>query len=91
KLTIRQMSARFAESRIGNTLRGTPETIVDTLEEWHQAGAVDGFMLRAMAFPDSLRDFCDLVVPELQRRGLMRQEYSGKTLRCHLGLARPAN
>lgn len=90
KLTIRQMSARFAESRIGNTLRGTPASIVDTLEEWHHAGAVDGFMLRAMSFPDSLRDFCELVVPELQRRGLMRKDYDGATLRSHLGLARPA-
>ncbi|CAH1689101.1 Nitrilotriacetate monooxygenase component A [Hyphomicrobiales bacterium] len=91
KLTIRQMSARFAESRIGNTLKGTPETIVDTLEAWYRADAVDGFMLRAMAFPDSLRDFSELVVPELQRRGLMRQDYAGKTLRSHLGLARPGN
>ena len=91
KLTIRQMSARFAESRIGNTLKGTPETIADTLEAWHEAGAVDGFMLRSMVFPDSLRDFCQLVVPELQRRGLMRFDYAGKTLRSNLGLARPRN
>jgi hypothetical protein len=41
--------------------------------------------------PDGLSDFVNFVVPELQRRGLFRREYSGTTLRDHLGLARPAN
>lgn len=36
-------------------------------------------------------DFVDLVIPELQRRGLFRTAYQGKTLRENLGLARPQN
>jgi hypothetical protein len=39
-------------------------------------------------FPGAFDDFVDKVVPELQRRGLYRKEYAGKTLRSHLGLER---
>ncbi len=38
------------------------------------------------AYPDSLDDFVDLVVPELQRRSLFRATYPGTTLRDSLGL-----
>ncbi|WP_449394360.1 hypothetical protein [Devosia riboflavina] len=41
--------------------------------------------------PTGLTDFVDQVVPILQRRGLFRTEYEGRTLRENLGLARPAN
>jgi N-acetyl-S-(2-succino)cysteine monooxygenase len=41
--------------------------------------------------PGGLQEFVNLVVPELQRRGLFRTEYAGTTLRDHLGLARPTN
>ena len=39
--------------------------------------------------PTGLDDFVELVVPELQRRGLFRKAYRGNTLRDHLGLPRP--
>ena len=51
---------------------GTPETVADRIEAWFVAGACDGFDLMCPAYPDSLDDFVDLVVPELQRRGLFR-------------------
>ncbi|MBV8836928.1 MAG: LLM class flavin-dependent oxidoreductase, partial [Alphaproteobacteria bacterium] len=41
--------------------------------------------------PGGLEDFCAQVVPELQRRGIFRTEYEGKTLRENLGLPRPKN
>ena len=41
--------------------------------------------------PRSLNDFVDLVIPELQRRGMFRKEYQGKTLRERMGLPMPAN
>jgi alkanesulfonate monooxygenase len=41
--------------------------------------------------PEGLDDFVDGVVPLLQQRGLFRTEYSGSTLRDHLGLQRPGN
>ena len=51
--------------------------------------AADGFNILPPYFPGGFADFVDLVVPELQRRGLFRTEYSGTTLRDHLGLKRP--
>jgi alkanesulfonate monooxygenase len=70
---------------------GSPATIADRIEEWIRTDACDGFNV---FFPDAWRSlprFVDLVVPELQRRGLFRTEYVGKTLRENLGLPRPAN
>ena len=58
--------------------------IADTLQEWFEAGLADGFMIQPAYFPGAFDDFVDLVVPELQRRGLFRQEYAGATLRDHL-------
>ncbi|MCK9900262.1 hypothetical protein CC117_14170 [Parafrankia colletiae] len=69
---------------------GTGEQIADQLESWFRAGAADGFNLLVPLLPKGLDDFVDQVVPELQRRGLFRREYEGRTLRDHLGLERPA-
>jgi hypothetical protein len=63
--------------------------VADTLEEWFLAEAADGFMILPAYFPHCLDIFVDRVVPELQRRGLFRYDYSGTTLRDHLGLSRP--
>ena len=52
-------------------------------------GGSDGFTLQPTTLPQSLELFVDHVVPILQRRGLHRREYTGTTLRDHLGLARP--
>jgi hypothetical protein len=61
------------------------------LQDWFERDAADGFNLIPPLLPSSLSEFVDLVVPELQRRGLFRTEYEGTTLREHLGLPRPAN
>jgi hypothetical protein len=73
------------------TLVGTPEHIADQLEHWFKTGAADGFNVLAPTLPHGLKDFADLVIPELQRRGLFRTEYTGRTLRDHLGLKRPVH
>ena len=70
---------------------GTPKTIADRMEEWLHTGACDGFNVMFPFVPTGLDEFVDLVVPELQRRGLFRTAYEGTTLRDHLGLPRPAN
>ncbi|RYI98872.1 MAG: LLM class flavin-dependent oxidoreductase, partial [Acetobacteraceae bacterium] len=51
-------------------------------------GACDGFVISATHVPGSYAEFVQHVVPELQRRGIYRKEYSGPTLRDHLGLPR---
>jgi N-acetyl-S-(2-succino)cysteine monooxygenase len=73
----------------GLEFTGTPEQMADLIEEWVTRGGSDGFTLQPTTSPLSLELFVDHVVPILQRRGLHRREYSGRTLRDHLGLARP--
>lgn len=91
RLTIRQLYERVAGARGHWTVVGTPQSIADQLEHWFTTGAADGFNVLAPTLPHGLKDFADLVIPELQRRGLFRTEYTGRTLREHLGLARPAH
>ena len=68
---------------------GGPKEIADKFEEWFIGRACDGFVIGPTHLPGAFEDFVRLVVPELQRRGLFRTEYSGTTLRDHLGLAYP--
>jgi N-acetyl-S-(2-succino)cysteine monooxygenase len=58
------------------------------MQEWFEAEAADGFNVIVPCFPGGLNDFVDLVVPELQRRGIFRTEYESTTLRGNLGLPR---
>jgi hypothetical protein len=61
------------------------------MEQWLLDDGCDGFNIMFPYVPQGLEDFVDKVVPELQRRGLFRREYEGKTLRENLGLPRPEN
>ncbi len=89
-LTVRQLAQRMG-GYSGLAMVGTAETIADEMEEWIDARASDGFTIMFPFLPEGLDLFCDRVVPELQRRGLLRTEYEGKTLRENLGLPRPEN
>jgi N-acetyl-S-(2-succino)cysteine monooxygenase len=87
-MTLRDLYNLTAAARGHWVVCGTPAGIADTLEEWFVGGAADGFNILPPYFPGAFADFVDLVVPELQRRGLFRRAYRGTTLRDHLGLAR---
>ena len=89
-LTVRQIAGRLGGYG-GLGMLGTPQMIADQMEEWLEGGACDGFNVMFPYLPGGLDDFVDKVVPELQRRGLFRKEYEGKTLRENLGLPRPEN
>lgn len=89
-LTVRQL-ARLSGTYDGFKIVGTSSDIADVMEEWLTTGASDGFNVMFHSVPEGLFDVVDLVVPELQRRGIFRTEYSGTTLREHLGLPRPSN
>ncbi len=89
-LTVRQLAQR-AGTYGGLAIVGTPATIADTMEQWLFGEACDGFNVMFPYVPGGLDDFVNQVVPELQRRGLFRREYEGRTLRENLGLPRPAN
>ena len=88
-LTLGEIARRYNRGR--NVVRGTAKDVVDSMEEWFHGGGADGFMFSPQTVPDGLEQFTRLVVPELQRRGLFRTEYTGTTLRDHVGLSRPAN
>ena len=87
-MTIRDLYLSMTGAAGHREIVGTPQSIADQLEDWARNEACDGFNIMAPYFPDGLTDFLDLVVPELQRRGLFRTEYEGQTLRENLGLAR---
>lgn len=88
RMTLRDLYNLTAAARGHWVLCGTPTGIADTLEEWFSGAAADGFNILPPYFPGAFAQFVDLVVPELQRRGLFRHDYQGTTLRDHLGLAR---
>ena len=89
-LTVRQLAGRLG-GYAGLALVGTAKTIADEMEQWLATDGCDGFNVMFPYLPAGLDDFVDLVVPELQRRGLFRREYEGATLRENLGLPRPEN
>jgi alkanesulfonate monooxygenase SsuD/methylene tetrahydromethanopterin reductase-like flavin-dependent oxidoreductase (luciferase family) len=90
-LSIRELYERYAGSRGSYSIVGTPSHIADQMEEWLTTEAADGFIIQASYLPGGFDDFVDLVIPELQRRGLFRTDYTGNSLRHHLGLQRPPN
>ncbi|MBO9607806.1 MAG: LLM class flavin-dependent oxidoreductase [Paenibacillaceae bacterium] len=86
--TLRETALFFATPK--SHYVGTPEQIADTMQKWYEEDAADGFIV-ATGTIGGLRDFCGLVVPILQQRGLFKQDYEADTLRGHLGLPVPAN
>ncbi|MGV1908549.1 MULTISPECIES: LLM class flavin-dependent oxidoreductase [Agrobacterium] len=85
-LTIRQLYKRLAASRGHMTVVGTAKQVADEMEAWFEGLGADGFNVMPPTIPGGLHDFADLVIPELQRRGLFRSSYEGKTLRENLGI-----
>ena len=90
QLTVRELAQRLG-GYAGLTLAGTGESIADEMQAWLEADACDGFTIMFPYVPDGLDAFVQHVVPALQRRGILRTEFSGGTLRDNLGLPRPAN
>lgn len=75
----------------GCCLIGTAADIADVMQAWFQRQACDGFNVTPAHFGAGCEDFVDMVIPEMQRRGLFRTEYEGRTLRENLGLKPSVN
>lgn len=90
-LTMHQLALRAAHGRGKSAIVGTAKQIADHMQEWFEKGGADGFNIQPPCQPASLDDFIELVVPELQKRGLMRSQYDGPMLRDNLGLPRRAS
>ncbi|HEX9465812.1 MAG TPA: LLM class flavin-dependent oxidoreductase, partial [Alphaproteobacteria bacterium] len=73
-LSIRDLYLWFGGARGQRTIKGTPQRIVDEMEEWFLKDGVDGFLIQPAWLPGGLTEFVDMVVPELQRRDLFRRE-----------------
>lgn len=91
RLTIRQLALKIAGEGVGLSIIGTPEQAADIMETWFTNRAVDGFVVSGAYLPQGFEAFTEQVVPILQKRNLFRRDYSGPTLREHLGLPRPDN
>ena len=89
ELTLRQMALRTTTPK--TVFMGTPERVADTMQEWFEAGVVDGFMMNAAVLPVGLTDFLEGVLPVLKERGAFRSEYEFGTLHENLGLPIPPN
>jgi FMN-dependent oxidoreductase (nitrilotriacetate monooxygenase family) len=83
--TIRQLYQQLCGAG-GFCLIGTASDIVDVMEQWMDAEACDGFNITPNQLPGGCEDFVTMITPELQRRGVFRTEYEGRTLRENLGL-----
>ncbi len=88
--TVRQLAAMVG-AYSGPTFMGTPASVADEMQHWLESSACDGFTIQFPTVPMGLDEFVDQLVPELQRRDILRREYEGRTLRENLGLSRPAN
>ncbi len=91
KLTIRQTYERMLPSFGHPVMKGDGKQVADMIEDWYTSRACDGFNIHVGYQPKGLANFVDFVVPELQRRGLFRTEYTGKTMRENMGLPTPVN
>jgi FMN-dependent oxidoreductase (nitrilotriacetate monooxygenase family) len=89
-VTLADLAGHRATLLQGPRFVGTGVDVADQMQEWFEGGVCDGFVIAATHSPGAYEDVVRLVVPELQRRGVFRERYTGQTLRDHLGLARPA-
>jgi N-acetyl-S-(2-succino)cysteine monooxygenase len=85
-MTMRQLYAAVSAGFWHLGVIGTPVDVADTMQTWFERDAADGFIIQPPYLPGSAEDFVNMVVPELQRRGLFRTAYEGRTLRENLGL-----
>jgi alkanesulfonate monooxygenase SsuD/methylene tetrahydromethanopterin reductase-like flavin-dependent oxidoreductase (luciferase family) len=83
-LSLREIGRKYGESVLVPQLCGTAKQIADELADIFTSGDADGFVVSPAFLPDSFAEFVDGVVPELQRLGVFRQDYTASTLRGHL-------
>jgi len=84
RLTLREAGYRYGVSQLTPVLVGSPQTIADQLQDMFESRCCDGFVICPSITPGTYMQFVKMVVPELQRRGLYRTDYMGKTLRQNI-------
>ncbi|WP_314326014.1 LLM class flavin-dependent oxidoreductase [Paenarthrobacter ilicis] len=86
EVTLKDLYSILTGDKRNHDFIGTPHHVADSLARWHAEGAADGFNLMFSLLPQDLERFASGVIPLLQERGLARTEYTGTTLKSHLGL-----
>ena len=79
--TVGEVAEHAAIGGVGPLAVGSPATVAEFLVRWMEETGVDGYNLASVVMPETFADVVDLLVPELQRRGVFRQEYAPGTLR----------
>jgi alkanesulfonate monooxygenase SsuD/methylene tetrahydromethanopterin reductase-like flavin-dependent oxidoreductase (luciferase family) len=83
-LTLLGAARRYGNTRMTPQIVGTPTMIADYMQDVFEAGSCDGFVICPAMTPSMYIEFCRTVVPDLQRRGLFRTRYEGRTFRENL-------
>jgi alkanesulfonate monooxygenase SsuD/methylene tetrahydromethanopterin reductase-like flavin-dependent oxidoreductase (luciferase family) len=83
-LTLREAAQRYGTSVMAPQLVGTASSIADRMQDLFESDACDGFILTPTTFPGNFEQVSRALVPELQRRGIFRTQYTGRTLRENL-------
>jgi FMN-dependent oxidoreductase (nitrilotriacetate monooxygenase family) len=85
KFTLREAAIRHGTGVSMPHLVGTPSQVADQMIAFLKDGGGDGFQMSPGYYaPDYFEDIVDLLIPELQERGVFRKEYTGNTLRDHM-------
>ncbi|MBP0598140.1 LLM class flavin-dependent oxidoreductase [Herbaspirillum sp. LeCh32-8] len=84
QLTLADAARLYAQGVLTPQVAGTAADVADWLEDIVAQGGADGFVISPSHLPHGFDDFVDGVVPELQRRGSLRKQYQGNSLREHL-------
>jgi len=87
QLTVRQLLSKAPSAH--HHIVGTAAMVADAMQERLEAGAADGFTMMIDVLPEGMHDIVELLVPELQRRGMLHTDYEHTTLRETLGLGHP--
>lgn len=86
RVSLKDLYSILTGDKRNDDFIGSPAKVADSLTAWHASGAADGFTLMFSLLPEDLDRFAAGVIPLLQERGLARIDYSGTTLKSHLGL-----
>jgi alkanesulfonate monooxygenase SsuD/methylene tetrahydromethanopterin reductase-like flavin-dependent oxidoreductase (luciferase family) len=78
---IREIAEFVGLGGRGPVVVGSPATVADQLQQWIEETDVDGFNLTYTVMPETYENITDLLVPELQHRGVYKKEYRAGSLR----------
>jgi len=86
EMTLRELIVHTSRTLGHQFIVGTPERVADSMIDWFDARACDGFNFNPASIPEGMQNMFELLIPELQERGYFRQEYVGDTFRERSGL-----